>query len=55
MQHLFNITAQAAKILAFWLLTATPTVVSSVPALSAPADTIVLVDLRLPPSNPRRR
>jgi hypothetical protein len=55
MQHLFNLTAQAAKIAAFWLLTATPAVVSLQPAVSAPAPTIVLAELRLPPSNPRRR
>ncbi|MEW5965219.1 MAG: hypothetical protein AB1749_16865 [Pseudomonadota bacterium] len=55
MQHLFNLTAQAAKVAAFWLLTATPVVVSLEPAVSAPAPTIVLAEIRLPPSNPRRR
>lgn len=55
MQHIFNITAQAAKITAFWLLTATPTVISSGPAVSNAVDTIVIAELRLPPSNPRRR
>mgnify|MGYP001268929068 CR=1 FL=1 len=55
MQHLINIAAQAAKISAFWLLTATPTVVSSAPLVSVHLDTIVIAELRLPPSNPRRR
>lgn len=56
MQHLFNIATQAAKIAAFWLITTTPGVVSDYPSFrTQPAEISLLIEVQLPPSNPRRR
>lgn len=56
MQHVFNISAQVAKVAAFWLMTATPGVVDQQRSISDHFHTpSLLAEIQLPHSNPRRR
>ena len=56
MQHLFSISAQISKVAAFWLITATPGVVTLQPTAAVqPAAMSFLAEIHMPPSNPRRR